>query len=78
MKEFYEDKLITLSDGYKYVILDKTELDGKKYVLADEIIDGRLASNITLYRVEYANDVPHFIEEQDLSVVETVLVKLAC
>ena len=77
MNKDYTNKIITLSDGYQYVILEETVYNGKNYALANDIVNGKLGENITLYRVEYLNNEPNFIVEQDLDVVETVLSKLS-
>lgn len=77
MEKDYSNKLITLSDGYQYVVIDQTEYKGNKYAIVNEIKDGKLGSNITLFRVETVFNMPRFIEEKNLDIVETILAKLA-
>lgn len=77
MNNNYSDKLITLSDGYQYVILEELVYEGKNYALANDVVNGRLGQNMTLYRVEYLNDEPNFIAEQNLDIVQNVLTKLS-
>ena len=73
----YKGKMITLSTGIKYAILEQTEYDGKTYVLANEIVDGKLGTDITLFRVDMIDNEPNFVEEQDLSIAELVLNKMS-
>lgn len=73
----YRGKMITLTDGLKYATLEQTEYNGKIYVLANEIVDGDLGENITLFRVDIVNGEPNFVVETDFSVAEEVLKKLS-
>jgi len=73
----YMDKLITLSNGIQYVIIKKTDYEGVKYVLANEVEDGNLGPIVTLFRVEEHDGKVRFEEELDLSLTETVLAKMA-
>ncbi len=73
----YKDKMITLTDGYQYVILEDTQYNGSTYVLANEVIDGDLGPTIVLFKVEGEEANPKFREERDLSVAEMVLAKMA-
>ena len=73
----YMNKLITLSTGIQYVILDNTKYAGKDYVLANEVENGNLGSIVTLFKIEQSDDCTKFIEEDDLSVTESVLAKMS-
>ena len=86
IKEYIDtlkDRMITLTDGYQYVILDQTEYNNEIYVAAHDVEDGKLGSDVTLYRVETTDKLEpniesmRFIEEKDLDKIETVLSKLA-
>jgi len=76
MKE-YENKLITLSDGYKYVILGSVEYEGKKYALANEVVNNDLGDNLTIFRIDGDASNPTFVVERDLTVIEQVSKMLA-
>lgn len=73
----YEGKMLTLSTGLKYATLEETEYNGKTYVLANEVVDGQLGTDVTLFRVDIIDNEPNFIEEQDLSIAELVLKKMS-
>lgn len=77
MKVDYENKLITLSDGYQYVVLEKINLDGKEYVLANEVEDGDLGENVTIFEVKVTDKGIIFNEEKNIEIAETVLAKMA-
>ena len=74
----YEDKLLTLSNGYQYVVLDRVDYEEKSYALVNEVVDGHLGSNATIYRIEPTAGMPVFIKETNLKILESVLAKLAC
>ncbi len=73
----YMDKLITLSNGIQYIVIENTEFQGAKYVLANEVEEEKLGPIVTLFRVEEHDDKVRFIEEPDLTITETVLEKMA-
>lgn len=73
----YMDKLITLSNGIQYIIMENTEFQGTKYVLANEVEEEKLGPIITLFRVEEQDNKVRFVEEPDLAITETVLEKMA-
>lgn len=76
MKNEYINKLITMSDDNQYVILDEIQYDGNTYALANEVIDDNLGSDITLFRVEKADEEPNFTIETNLELVQQVLLNM--
>ena len=72
----YENKLLTLSDGYQYIVLDNTEYNWTNYAVVNEVVNGKLGSNITLYRIVETDRVPLFVLETNLDIIETVLSKM--
>lgn len=77
MNTDYRNKLITLSDGDQYVVLKEAEYKGKRYALANDVIDNDLGHNMTIFRLEVINDQLNFIIERDLEIVEKLLTKMA-
>ncbi len=77
MNTDYRNKLITLSDGDQYVVLKEAEYKGKRYALANDVIDNDLGPNMTIFRLEVINDQLNFIIERDLEIVEKLLTKMA-
>ena len=77
MNTNYKNKLITLSDGYQYVVLSEAEYKGKRYALVNDIVNDNLGPNMTIFRLEEFNDELNFVVEQNLDIVETILSKMA-
>lgn len=77
MNTDYRNKLITLSDGDQYVVLKEAEYKGKRYALANDVIDNDLGPNMTIFRLEVINEQLNFIIERDLEIVEKLLTKMA-
>lgn len=77
MNTDYRNKLITLSDGDQYVVLKEAEYKGKRYALANDVIDNDLGPNMTMFRLEEIDNKLSFIVERDLGIVEKLLTKMA-
>ncbi len=77
MNTDYRNKLITLSDGDQYVVLKEAEYKGKRYALANDVIDNDLGPNMTMFRLEEIDNKLSFIVERDLGIVEKLLSKMA-
>lgn len=77
MNTNYRNKLITLSDGDQYVILSEAKYKGNIYALAHDVVDNKLGSNMTLFRLENINGELNFVIERNLDVVGTVLSSMA-
>ena len=77
MNTDYRNKLITLSDGDQYVVLKEAEYKGKRYALANDVINNDLGPNMTMFRLEVIDDKLSFIVERDMGIVEKLLTKMA-
>jgi len=77
MNTDYRNKLITLSDGDQYVVLKEAVYKGKRYALANDVINNDLGPNMTMFRLEVIDDKLSFIVERDMGIVEKLLTKMA-
>ena len=60
------NKLITLSNGTQWVVMQHTEYNGKLYVLVNDVINGtQLGKNKVLFRVEDPYGNPRFEDEEN-------------
>ena len=50
-----KDKLLTLSSGKKYVVLEQCELNNNTYLFANEIIDDDTSENFRVFQMNIDN-----------------------
>ena len=77
MNSRFENKVVQVDEGVKYYIIKELELDGKTYLIANELVsDTELSENVYVLRVEGTEDVSLAIET-DLTILQNVLTKAA-
>jgi len=73
----YINKIITLSNGEQIVIIETLDYEGKQYALTNEIVDNKLGTNLTIYRIDNINSETNFVVEKDSDILQAVLLKLS-
>ena len=77
MNSKFENKVVQVDEGVKYYIIKELELDGKTYLIANELVsDAELSENVYVLRVEGTEDVSLAVET-DLTILQNVLTKAA-